>query len=199
MLYGRGRLIKLCLVILIVLEIAVMAAIGTRTVVTDPTYLHISGILLPGCQRSSILYAYRFYALPAFIVAFIMFVMTIYRCGRTMWGNEIRLPVITLLLRDGVFWFLAILIILVPQITILSAGRKSFSQLLVLPSISAYSVVGSRVLLNVKSLLAATEVIGTNAGRTITLPTRNTAMNWQAAQPGLWSGDTIPDEMEMSR
>ncbi|KAL0061210.1 hypothetical protein AAF712_011969, partial [Marasmius tenuissimus] len=55
---------------------------------------------------------YTFMSVPSLIVSFIMFILTVYKCGfalrvaRRAYGNN--LPFVSLFMRDGIFWFLAV-------------------------------------------------------------------------------------------
>ncbi|KAF8874179.1 hypothetical protein BD779DRAFT_1567417 [Infundibulicybe gibba] len=101
-------------------------------------------------------HSFSFYSTPAMIVSFVMFLMTVYRC--LFGNNHIKIPIFNLFLRDGVFWFLAILLVLSPETATaaLPQGSRALSSLMVM----VYSLIGSRVLLNIKGLLAASVVSG---------------------------------------
>ncbi|KAF8870290.1 hypothetical protein BD779DRAFT_1681303 [Infundibulicybe gibba] len=93
-----------------------------------------------------------------------MFVMTLYRC--LFRNNQMhRTPIFSLFLRDGVFWFLAILpVVTTPDIIIMALaqeGNPALLELMMAPTVTIYSLVGSRVLLNIKTLLATNEVLDT--------------------------------------
>ncbi|KAF8884809.1 hypothetical protein BD779DRAFT_757245 [Infundibulicybe gibba] len=92
-----------------------------------------------------------------------MFLMTLYRC---LFWNHVRTPIFNLFLRDGMFWFLAVLLVIVPEIVTgaLSRDSRALSELMILPSLAVFSLIGSRVLLNIKAFLANTEIVETNAG-----------------------------------
>ncbi|RDB23007.1 hypothetical protein Hypma_009746 [Hypsizygus marmoreus] len=81
-----------------------------------------------------------------------MFAMTLYKCIPTLrLGMPSRMPIINLFLRDGVFWFLGVLI---------SASAAMISWLVGRPSIvylvnTIFSLVASHALLNIKAILIA--------------------------------------------
>jgi hypothetical protein len=54
---------------------------------------------------------FTFYAVPLLTIAVLMFCMTLYKCSQHLLGvgSAARMPVITLFLRDGVFFFFAVL------------------------------------------------------------------------------------------
>ncbi|KAF8874183.1 hypothetical protein BD779DRAFT_1476630 [Infundibulicybe gibba] len=107
---------------------------------------------------------FSFYPTPMVIVSFVMFLMTLYRC---LFWNRMKTPIFSLFLRDGVFWFLAVLLVIVPEIVTgaLSRDSRALSELMALPTLAVFCLIGSRVLLNIKTFLANTEVIGTTNTR----------------------------------
>ncbi|KAF8874176.1 hypothetical protein BD779DRAFT_261270 [Infundibulicybe gibba] len=119
---------------------------------------------LVGCSltTNNALHILSFYSTPAMIVSFVMFLMTIYRC--IFRNNQIGIPILNLFLRDGVFWFLATLLVLPPEIvlTALPLRSRALSGLMLMPGFAMYSLIGSRVLLNIKAFLATDVVSGTS-------------------------------------
>ncbi|KAJ7866762.1 hypothetical protein B0H14DRAFT_2573198 [Mycena olivaceomarginata] len=96
---------------------------------------------------------FTFYAVPYLLMAILMFSMTLYKCSEHLLAvRGQRMPVITLFLRDGVFFFLTILLITIVELVIWHNGRPTLAQVPVM----LHAVVGARVLLNIKNL--ATEV-----------------------------------------
>ncbi|KAJ7192427.1 hypothetical protein GGX14DRAFT_578147 [Mycena pura] len=98
------------------------------------------------------------YPVPSLLVTFTMFVMTVYNC-KTRLGSDVpsrySMPLVILFLRDGIYWFLAVVAVNPPQIILWSVARATLTELLVIspanrsPSIVVYSIIGSRVLLNI--------------------------------------------------
>jgi len=82
-----------------------------------------------------------------------MFAMTVYKCTTTLlaYGPE-GLLIVRLFLRDGVFWFVAIFVTFLPEIVIWASARASLAEIMIAPGLAVTSIIGSRVLLNIKSL-----------------------------------------------
>ncbi|KAJ7436800.1 hypothetical protein B0H11DRAFT_2109238 [Mycena galericulata] len=108
------------------------------------TIMHAdSAPVLPGC-----------YSLTSKTTkSFTMFVMTVYNC-KTRLGLSFRsrnaMPIVNLFLRDGIFWFLAVVAVNPPQIIIWAAARPTLTELLIM----VYSIIGSRVLLNIMEVMS---------------------------------------------
>ncbi|KAJ7471467.1 hypothetical protein B0H11DRAFT_2040145 [Mycena galericulata] len=80
-----------------------------------------------------------------------MFSMTLYKCGRTLLHYKAsKMPLITLFLRDGVFWFLTIFAVSLAELIVWPRGRQSLAQAMV----PLNAVIGTRILLNLKRLAA---------------------------------------------
>ncbi|KAJ6549253.1 hypothetical protein DFH09DRAFT_1087008 [Mycena vulgaris] len=95
---------------------------------------------------------FTFYAVPYFLMAVTMLSMTLYKCGQHLHATGLkrsRMPVITLFLRDGVFLFATILLLVTVEIILWHNGRPSLAE--VPPALNA--VVGARILLNIKNLV----------------------------------------------
>ncbi|KAJ6610711.1 hypothetical protein B0H10DRAFT_2059213 [Mycena sp. CBHHK59/15] len=167
-LYGKSRALLYFLIPLIAAEIMVMFVVGTLSILPLGEYLHL-GHLIMGCYSLNVPRYLQFYAVPPFFTSFLMFSMTLYTCGRTLLDSHkaVKLPVITLFLRDGVFWFLIILVISVGELVIWARGRPSLAEVMIIPATAMCATVGARVLLNIKNLASSTtvnsETIVTNA------------------------------------
>ncbi|KAJ7682252.1 hypothetical protein DFH06DRAFT_290824 [Mycena polygramma] len=91
-----------------------------------------------------------------------MFFMTLHKCGATIVSlGPGRTPVITLFLRDGVFWFLALVLVSVVEIVLWEKGRPSLAQIPVVPATALIAVIGARVILNIKYIASSTAVTST--------------------------------------
>ncbi|KAJ6610718.1 hypothetical protein B0H10DRAFT_2059279 [Mycena sp. CBHHK59/15] len=137
-LYGKSRALLYFLIPLIA-GIFLLFVVGTLSI------LPLGGEhLIMGCYSLNVPCYLQFYAVPPFFTSFLMFSMTLYTCGRTLLDSHkaVKLPVITLFLWDGVFWFLLIL------------GRPSLTEIM----ITICATVGARVLLNIKNLASSTTV-----------------------------------------
>ncbi|KAJ7755914.1 hypothetical protein B0H16DRAFT_707945 [Mycena metata] len=118
----------------------------------DLQYLHI-GPILEGCYSLEVPRLFTFYAVPPFVTAVIMFLMTLHKCGATCLSlGPGRTPIIALFLRDGVFWFLALVLVSVVEIVLWDRARPTLAQIPVVPAISLIAVIGARVVLNIKQI-----------------------------------------------
>ncbi|KAJ7256349.1 hypothetical protein C8J57DRAFT_1721520 [Mycena rebaudengoi] len=170
-LFRKSRMLLNILLPSIFIEIATMFTIAIVTILESSHYVH-SGPLIKGCYSLTVPTIFAFYPVPSFVVTFIMFVMTLYNCksrhGVTLTSRN-RMPLVSLFLRDGIFWFLGIVAVNPPQILMFAFARRSLIELLLMyvalwytneygrlklvntcsPSIVVYSIIGSRVLLNI--------------------------------------------------
>ncbi|KAJ7739912.1 hypothetical protein B0H16DRAFT_61962 [Mycena metata] len=118
----------------------------------DLQYLHI-GPILEGCYSLEVPRLFTFYAVPPFVTAVIMFLMTLHKCGATCLSlGPGRTPIIALFLRDGVFWFLALVLVSVVEIVLWDRARPTLAQIPVVPAISLIAIIGARVVLNIKQI-----------------------------------------------
>ncbi|KAF8871175.1 hypothetical protein BD779DRAFT_1791659 [Infundibulicybe gibba] len=168
-LYEKSRKLLLLLIGCLLVEFIAMAIIAIKAVSLTNTYIHLGSFFkLVGCwpTAGAAPHLFSFYSTPTMIVSFVMFLMTVYRC--IFWNNQIGIPIFNLFLRDGVFWFLAILLVLLPEIATaaLPQGSRALSLLMVMPTFAVYSLIGSRVLLNIKGLLAVSVVSGNTVDAT---------------------------------
>ncbi|KAJ7771094.1 hypothetical protein DFH07DRAFT_768477 [Mycena maculata] len=87
-----------------------------------------------------------------------MFSMTLYKCGvaPVALGPE-RTPVITFL-RDGVFWFLALILTSIVEIILWVKARPTLAQIPVVPATGLIAVIGARVVLNIKHVACNTDI-----------------------------------------
>jgi len=100
----------------------------------------------------------KFFALyyaPSLITTLSMFVMTGFKCGRSIYINRLTdprltMPMTSLLLRDGVFWFLAVFLAAFPQLAICLFARPTLTQLMIGPSLAMYSIIAARGLLSLR-------------------------------------------------
>jgi len=83
-----------------------------------------------------------------------MFVMTLHKCGFAIYNQMAsEMPVIRLFARDGIVWFIAVLLITCTDIIIWTAGRPTLAEVNIVMSCALYSIIASRVLLNIKTTL----------------------------------------------
>ncbi|KAF7343835.1 hypothetical protein MSAN_01964700 [Mycena sanguinolenta] len=140
--------------------------------VGELTLHHLSGnIYVPfitGCYSAGGLPSYFcLFATPSLILSFAMFCLTLYNCHAKLEISLLQIhdvkrswmPIATLFLRDGVYWFLAVLAVNPVQILLWQLAPITLSQVLMVPSMVVYSIIGSRVLLNMMDILAAEVVV----------------------------------------
>ncbi|KAJ7126672.1 hypothetical protein C8R44DRAFT_103318 [Mycena epipterygia] len=160
-LYGRPKTLLYFLLPLVTVEIITMIIVGVFTILPLREYFHIGPAIL-GCYSLNVPRYFTFYAVPITATSFTMFMMTLYKCGRTLLDNRAaRLPIITLFLRDGLFWFLAIFAINVAELLVWARGRPGLAQVTVAPGTVLNTVIGTRILLNLKRLAIGQTRVGT--------------------------------------
>jgi len=101
--------------------------------------------------------------------------MTLRKCGATIFSlGRGRAPVIALFLRDGVFWFLAVLLVSIVEIVLWDRARPTLAQIPVVPATSLMAVIGARVVLNIiKHATSNTDInVTTMTGHDLEMPVR---------------------------
>ncbi|KAJ7121589.1 hypothetical protein C8R44DRAFT_786524 [Mycena epipterygia] len=165
-LFGQSRKLMFFLVPLIIVEATVMIIIGELTVRALGHNIHVN--LITGCYSTEALPSYFvFFAVPSLVVGLIMFALTVYNCNTKLEipfshafnVKDSWMPLCTLFLRDGVFWFLAVIAVNPVQIFLWLTVPVTLTEVLMVPSMAVYSIIGSRVLLNMMELLNA-DVVG---------------------------------------
>jgi len=153
LLYEKARWLLYALVPMIGLEILTMALVSHYTIYTTKVFWPLSWPLT-GCYPLGLVPRYfTFYSLPVLVVSMTMFVLTVYKCGKTLLNHgRAQMPIYNLFLRDGVFWFVAIFITFLPEVIIWAAARQSLAELMIAPGLAVTSIIGSRVLLNIHRL-----------------------------------------------
>ncbi|KAJ7707400.1 hypothetical protein B0H17DRAFT_1325257 [Mycena rosella] len=130
-LYGRQKKLLYFLLSLITVELIAMIITAAFAILPLRGYFHIGRTIL-GCYSLEVPRYLAFYAAPTAVMTFIMFGMTLYKCGRTLLDNRaVRMPIITLFLRDGVFWFLAIFAISLADLLVWAHGRAGLAQTMI--------------------------------------------------------------------
>ncbi|KAJ7488117.1 hypothetical protein FB451DRAFT_1553607 [Mycena latifolia] len=136
-------------------EIGIMFFIASFTIIHSNQYVHI-GSILPGCYSTTVPKYFTLYPAPSLVVTFTMFVMTVYNCKTRLgltFSSRNTMPLVNLFLRDGIYWFLAVVAVNPPQIIIWAVARQTLTEILIIPSIVVYSIIGSRVLLNIMEIM----------------------------------------------
>ncbi|KAJ8090733.1 hypothetical protein PM082_018299 [Marasmius tenuissimus] len=123
-------------------------------------HIHV-GPILKGCYAAdTIPKYYAFMSVPSLVVSSIMFAMTVYKCGGSVFSSTAsRAPLISLFMRDGIFWFLAVFAVMVPQTLIGAGARPTLMEVMINLCLATYSIISSRVLLNIKQIMRETEVM----------------------------------------
>jgi len=149
--YGRPWLLIWLFAFLGLMEVS------TMIVVDFVAYAQMTGqnTYTWGCYAYNVPRFLTTYAAAPLLVTFIMFAMTVYKCGTTLQRSEAGvMQMWRLFLRDGVLWFLAVFAAAGAALLIWTMQRETLKQLLVVPALVVYSTVASRTLLNIKALVA---------------------------------------------
>ncbi|KAJ7777320.1 hypothetical protein B0H16DRAFT_1505074 [Mycena metata] len=152
-LYGRSKKLRYLFVALITGSPFTIGIYTVKQIVQRP--------VLGGCYSPGYFFPrlFTYYNLPFFIMAVAMFSMTLYNCGSTPMALGLgNTPMITLFLRDGLFWFLALLMLSVVELILWDKARPTLAQI---PTVCV-AVIGTRVLLNNKQLASKTAKGGTS-------------------------------------
>ncbi|KAF7346951.1 hypothetical protein MVEN_01447500 [Mycena venus] len=185
LLFEKARWLLYVLMPMIGLEILTMGLVSHYTIYTTKVFWPL-GWPLTGCYPLGLVPRYfTFYSLPVLVVSATMFVLTVYKCGKTLLAHgRARMPIYNMFLRDGVFWFVAIFMTFLPEVVIWAAARQSLAELMIAPGLAVTSIIGSRVLLNIQRLktpqnLPTTTTTGATTlhfamGTTVELDTMNT-------------------------
>ncbi|KAJ7153047.1 hypothetical protein C8R43DRAFT_1002756 [Mycena crocata] len=154
-LYGKTRLMAWVLFPMLLGELGSMLVILLLPATYLNGFVHF-GPVLPGCYFTTPVMRgpyFALYAVPPLLVTFIMFILTVYKCSKTLrMDKSVEMPLVKLFLRDGIIWFLIVFAVDGAQMIIWAMGRATLTQILIVPCLVLYSLVSSRVLLNTKSL-----------------------------------------------
>ncbi|KAJ7064083.1 hypothetical protein C8F01DRAFT_1130294 [Mycena amicta] len=154
LLYERKRVLLYLLIPMIGLEILTMGVVSHYTIASVPEYWPLQWPTTGCYPKGNVPRYFAFYSVPVLVVSMTMFLLTVYKCGTTLLAHgRARMPIYSLFLRDGVFWFIAIFMTFIPEVVIWARGRESLAELLIAPGLAISSIIGSRVLLNIKSLM----------------------------------------------
>jgi len=152
--YGRPWLLIWLFAFLGLMEVSTMIVVDFVAYAQMTEYVHL-GPILKGCYAYNVPRFLTTYAAAPLLVTFIMFAMTVYKCGTTLQRYEAGvMQMWKLFLRDGVLWFLAVFAAAGAALLIWTMQRETLKQLLVVPALVVYSTVASRTLLNIRALVA---------------------------------------------
>ncbi|KAJ7691025.1 hypothetical protein B0H17DRAFT_1201370 [Mycena rosella] len=155
-LFAKSSRLLYILAPMMLVEIGIMFFIAAFTILHSNQYVHI-GPILPGCYSTTVPKYFTLYPVPSLVVTFTMFILTVYNCTMRLglsFTSRNAMPLVNLFLRDGVYWFLAVVAVNPPQIIIWAVARPTLTEILIIPSIVVYSIIGSRVLLNIMEIMA---------------------------------------------
>ncbi|KAJ6581114.1 hypothetical protein B0H19DRAFT_493568 [Mycena capillaripes] len=165
-LYAKSRKLLYFLVPLIAAEIIAMIIVGIFTIKGLERYVHV-GPVLQGCYSLEVPRLFTFYAVPSLVTAVSMFSLTAYKCGTTLKNLGLKgTPIISLFLRDGVFWFLGNLLVSVVEIVLWKRARPTLAQIPVVPATAIIAVIGARVVLNIKNIASHNDINATTTVET---------------------------------
>ncbi|KAJ6577791.1 hypothetical protein B0H19DRAFT_1121388 [Mycena capillaripes] len=160
-LHGNSKKLLKFLIPLVLCEVVPMAIISILSDLPLKTFARVDPLL--GCYALSVPRFLTFYTIPALAVSSIMFIMTLHKCGFVFMKSQIasEMPVIRLFARDGIIWFIAVLLITSTDIILWAAGRPTLAEVNIAMSCALYSIIASRVLLNIKTTLRHTDNLTT--------------------------------------
>ncbi|CAK5275249.1 unnamed protein product [Mycena citricolor] len=151
-LYHRSRKVLYLFIGLSIMEAITMSLLGYHTIRPLTAYAHL-GPVLQGCYSLEVPRLFTFYALPPYVIGLTMFIMTMLQCRSTIstlgWRHT---PVMALFLRDGVFWFISLLLVGTVELVLWRDARPTLAQVPVIPGTVIMALIGARVLLNIKEI-----------------------------------------------
>ncbi|KAJ7166781.1 hypothetical protein C8R46DRAFT_1192107 [Mycena filopes] len=129
-LYGKTRLMARILFPMLFVEMLSMIVI----LLLPETYLR--GPVLPGCYFTTSPMTgahFAFYAFPPLLVTFAIFVLTVYKCLKTIRrSKKVDMPIVTLFLRDGIVWFIVVFFFYGSELIIWASARATLTQTLIM-------------------------------------------------------------------
>ncbi|KAJ7850297.1 hypothetical protein B0H14DRAFT_3665580 [Mycena olivaceomarginata] len=133
--YGRPQPLIWLFAFLGLMEVSTMMVVDFVAYAQTTEYVHL-GPILKGCYAYNVPRFVTTYAAAPLLVRFIMFAMTVYKCGTTLQRYEAGVMQIwKLFLRDGVLWFLAVFAAAGAALLIWTMQRETLKQLLVVPAL----------------------------------------------------------------
>ncbi|RDB22957.1 hypothetical protein Hypma_009766 [Hypsizygus marmoreus] len=150
----RSRPLLYGLILLISAEIVAMMGVDVHLILTaGKDYFHL-GPVLTGCYPYFVPRFLTFYLVPSLIVSVIMFAMTLYKCLTSFrMGLSSRMPIISLFLRDGVFWFVGVIVAtVVTFMNWATMSRSARVELLNTPCVVMFSLIASKTLMNIRRI-----------------------------------------------
>nr|GAT59725.1 predicted protein [Mycena chlorophos] len=120
-------------------------------------YADFNSPFLTGCYSLTVPRYFTEYSIFPLVVAFVVFSMTLYKCGSTIIALGYgRAPILTMFLRDGFIWFFIVFASCIMELVIWSRARPSLLSLIIL----FIGCCGARVLMNIQYILDDDYVYG---------------------------------------
>ncbi|KAK7036762.1 hypothetical protein VNI00_011428 [Paramarasmius palmivorus] len=186
-LYGKSKKVLYCFLPAILAESILLIVLDYKVVkaIQDIGFIHL-GPFLKGCYsfRNPERATYSAMAYPPLAIVSIsvflvndngsyhihgkstaMFLLTAYKCGSRLYEERrrdvrIRTHILSLFLRDGIYWFVAVLALFATQITMASIDRVTLGTVMINPCLVGYSVISSRILLNMREISVVRDAKG---------------------------------------
>ncbi|KAF8876345.1 hypothetical protein BD779DRAFT_167389 [Infundibulicybe gibba] len=155
-LYARNWRVFMFLSTLTTLEIIAMMAVDETTITAGMKgdYVLTASTTMLCNTPNTPLHIISFYPLAPLIVTSIMFTMTLWKCASTLYEyRNNHMPILSLFLRDGVFWFLAVFVVTLITFVNWRYGRVSLVTVMNSPMAAVYTLVSSRTLLNLREIV----------------------------------------------
>jgi len=86
-----------------------------------------------------------------------MLAMTLYKCGFAVFSAGHQMRVTRLFARDGLIWFLLVMLFSITNIIVWSVGRTTIAQVQISMICSLCSIIASRILFNIKEVMHSTD------------------------------------------
>ncbi|KAJ7697172.1 hypothetical protein B0H17DRAFT_1328928 [Mycena rosella] len=155
-LYGRQQWMAWLFAIFGIAEVLIMTVVDVFAFREMQEYVHLGrSSIVKGCYAYNVPRFLTVYAAVPLLVTFMMFAMTLYKCGLTLYRMDARvMPIWRLFLRDGVAWFLLVFAAGGSELLIWTMRRETLKQVLLVPALVVYSAVASHSLLNIKAIMA---------------------------------------------
>ncbi|KAJ7777236.1 hypothetical protein B0H16DRAFT_951762 [Mycena metata] len=151
-LYGGTRKFLYFAVPLGLAEAVALFTVGVYTLKPLDHYVHV-GSIVAGCYSLEVPRLFTYYPVPPFVMSVIMFSMTLHKCTTSLSTiGRGKTPAIALFLRDGLFYFLALILVGTVEIIMWDRARPTLAQIPVIPGTAFVAVIGARVVLNIKQL-----------------------------------------------
>jgi hypothetical protein len=180
-LYRRNMILLFGLSVLVLGEMIVVTYVVMTTLTRVRRFWHL-GEAVMGCHsifKQGFPWFFKSYAVIFMGVAILLFLLCLYKCGRTILGsNRKDLLVVNVFLRDSFLSFLAILACSIAQAIVLMRARTSLSQVMMAPTFAIHAVACCRILMNMKRLVVAVGADKEKVTGTFNVSTLGT-VSWQ--------------------